>query len=115
MNTAPTLYGWEPVRDVHGNPAVVGWDFHERQQRGDDGGLVTNRVADVQQAYATADPSEAYEILERYGVRYVVVGPLSGGVLPGERQVGRGPRPVLGGPVYDRDGVSIFGPPRGRA
>lgn len=109
VNTAPTLYGWgNRYAMFTGNPAVVGWDFHERQQRGDDGGLVTNRVADVQQAYATADPGEAYEILERYGVRYVVVGPLERAYFPdgdAKWDEGRGRYWEF---VYDRDGVSIL-------
>ena len=99
----------EPLRDVHGEPGrSSGWDFHQRQQRGDDGGLVTNRVADVQQAYATADPGEAYEILERYGVRYVVVGPLERAYFPdgdAKWDEGRGRYWEF---VYDRDGVSIL-------
>ena len=81
VNCSDALRMGEPVRDVHGNPAVVGWDYElatRRRRRARDEPC----CGDVQQAYATADPSEAYEILERYGVRYVVVGPLERAYFP---------------------------------
>ena len=41
-----------------------------------------NRVADIQRAYGTRDPDEAHEILRRYNVQYVVVGPLERAYFP---------------------------------
>lgn len=76
-NTTPTLYGWQGRYAVHtGNPTIVGWDFHQRQQRPAQSELVQRRVADVQRLYATSDPETAARILTRYRVEYVVVGPL---------------------------------------
>ena len=35
VNTSPTLYGWgNRYAMFTGNPAIVGWDYHQRQQRG---------------------------------------------------------------------------------
>ena len=76
-NTTPTLYGWQGRYSIHtGNPSIVGWDYHQRQQRPAQSEEVQARVADVQSAYRTADPALAHEILSRYGASYAVVGPL---------------------------------------
>jgi YYY domain-containing protein len=76
-NTTPTLYGWQGRYSVHtGNPTIVGWDFHQRQQRPAQSELVQRRVTDVQRLFATPDADTAARILARYGAQYVVVGPL---------------------------------------
>ena len=76
-NTTPTLYGWQGRYAVHtGNPTIVGWDFHQRQQRPAQSELIQRRVADVQKLFSTADADTAARILARYGAEYVVVGPL---------------------------------------
>jgi YYY domain-containing protein len=58
-----------------GLPAVVGWRWHQVQQRA---GLadaeVDRRQNDVRTFYNTSHVAEAEAILERYGVRYVYVG-----------------------------------------
>nr|WP_290669019.1 DUF2298 domain-containing protein [Ardenticatena sp.] len=78
MNTYPVLYGWgNRFAMFTGNPAIVGWDWHERQQRAlFPGELVSRRVQDVQWLYNTPDPNEAYRILRKYEAEYVVVGAL---------------------------------------
>jgi uncharacterized membrane protein len=65
-----------------GNPDVVGWDFHQRQQRPAQSALVTRRIEDVQTAYRTTNPRLAYRIFRRYGVRYFVVGGLERAYFP---------------------------------
>jgi uncharacterized membrane protein len=55
-----------------GLPTVIGWEYHESQQRYPD--TLPERVADVRRLYDTTDPAEKLAILHRYGVRYVVVG-----------------------------------------
>ena len=83
-NTAPTLYGWQLRYAMFtGNPAIVGWDWHQRQQRPAQAADVLQRVADVQELYATADPALAHRILTRYGASYAVVGPLERAYFPG--------------------------------
>lgn len=58
-----------------GQPAVLGWEFHEIQWRGgtDEMG---SRSADMERLYCTNYWEEAQDILHQYGVRYVVVGPV---------------------------------------
>src|SRR5262249_37923003 len=71
-NTARTLYGWgNRFAMFTGNPAVVGWDWHERQQRGAvPGDQVAKRVNDIQQAYASSDAEVAYRTFSKYAVQY---------------------------------------------
>jgi uncharacterized membrane protein len=65
-----------------GNPDIVGWDYHQRQQRPGATEEILRRIADVQKAYGSTDARAAWEILHRYGVRYVVVGPLERAYFP---------------------------------
>ena len=77
-NTYPILYGWGSRISVYtGLPAIVGWDWHLRQQMGvHDSGRVARRIADVQEIYDSPDPARAWELLRRYGAEYAVVGEL---------------------------------------
>jgi YYY domain-containing protein len=110
VNTYPTLYGWgNRFAMFTGNPAIVGWDFHERQQRGiASGDAVPDRIADVQAIYGTADAERAYRLLVRHRVDYLVVGRLEHAYFPdGQAKwadgVGR-----LWEPVYGNRGVVVY-------
>jgi YYY domain-containing protein len=109
VNTAPILYGWQGRYAAYtGNPAIVGWDFHERQQRPRQSGLVQERVADVQAAFATTSAATAYHLLSRYGATYVVDGPLERAYFPdatGKWAAGAGRYWTL---VYANPGVRIY-------
>jgi YYY domain-containing protein len=59
-----------------GLPGVVGWNWHQRQQRGFLSTWVEDRVAEVGNFYDSTDLGEARAFLEKYNVRYIVVGPL---------------------------------------
>lgn len=78
INTYPTLYGWgNRYAMFTGLPAIVGWDWHQRQQRALlPGEVVTRRIEDVQRLYNTPNPDEAYQILRHYEAEYIVVGEL---------------------------------------
>ncbi len=60
-----------------GLPAVIGWDWHQRQQRAvlPDSG-VPARIADVNAFYNSPDIAHARMLLNKYDVQYVYVGPL---------------------------------------
>ena len=71
-------YRWGSRISIYtGLPAVIGWNWHQRQQRA---GLshtpVTTRVEEVAHFYNTTDKSEAREFLVKYGVKYIIVGQL---------------------------------------
>lgn len=61
-----------------GRPTLIGWTQHERLWRGGQpevSAQVDRREQDTITIYTTADAHLARELLQRYDVRYVVVGP----------------------------------------
>jgi YYY domain-containing protein len=94
-----------------GLPAIVGWDWHQRQQRAVlPGTIVSNRIQDVNTLYSTTNTAEALAILQEYNVRYVYVGQLEwvyynpDGLLKFGRMAEQG----LLEEVYRNAGVSIY-------
>lgn len=59
-----------------GLPGVVGWNWHQRQQRVFTSTWVEARVAEVGNFYNAVDEEFTNDFLERYDVRYIVVGQL---------------------------------------
>ncbi len=57
-----------------GLPSVLGWDFHQSQQRVKFANTIELRRQDVNDFYTTQDPGVARQILKRYGVEWVIVG-----------------------------------------
>jgi YYY domain-containing protein len=72
------LYRWGSRVSIYtGLPTIVGWDWHQRQQRGHIAGEAVNRrVREVEEIYSTDDLDRAQDLLGRYRVRYVYVGEL---------------------------------------
>ena len=59
-----------------GLPGVVGWNWHQRQQRVLTSTWVEARVAEVGNFYNSIDIEYAREFLKKYDVRYIIVGQL---------------------------------------
>jgi uncharacterized membrane protein len=59
-----------------GLPGVVGWNWHQRQQRALANDQVWNRVNEIGSFYGTTDLEAAKAFLQKYNVRYIVVGQL---------------------------------------
>jgi uncharacterized membrane protein len=80
-----TEYRWGSRYTIYtGLPGVVGWNWHQRQQRAlTPGNWVTDRVDQVGLFYQTVDPAEARKFLERYNVRYIIVGLLERALYSG--------------------------------
>ncbi len=94
-----------------GLPAIVGWDWHQRQQRAVlPGSLVGKRIEDVNRLYDTADVAEAATILDRYEVEYIYVGQLEWVTYrpEGLRKFDRMVEAGLLEEVYRNGGVSIY-------
>ena len=69
------LYHWTGrISEYTGLPAVIGWDWHQIQQRTDYQGLVERRRLETTDFYATSSKQIAEQYLLRYNVAYVVVG-----------------------------------------
>jgi YYY domain-containing protein len=113
-NTYPTLYGWgNRYAMFTGNPAIVGWDYHERQQRAiglsnADPESVPARIAAVQDAFRNRDPGRAYRILRRFDVEYLVVGPLERAYFPGGQKKWAEREGVLWTLAFRNEGVEIY-------
>ncbi|MGD8758770.1 MAG: DUF2298 domain-containing protein [Anaerolineales bacterium] len=71
-------YRWGSRFTIYtGLPGVLGWNWHQRQQRVATGtDVVTDRAIDIATFYTTPSLQEAWGFLQEYGVRYVVVGKL---------------------------------------
>jgi uncharacterized membrane protein len=60
-----------------GLPTILGWGNHEGQWRDSSfQGLLNQRSQDIEALYATPDWQDTQLVLERYNVRYIVVGNL---------------------------------------
>jgi YYY domain-containing protein len=78
------LYRWGGrFTEYTGLPAVLGWDWHQVQQRGDFGYMVGERAALVDSFYADPDVAKAQSFLRRFDVSYVVVGQVESLYYPG--------------------------------
>ncbi len=99
------------VATYTGLPIVIGYDWHQRQQRSflkvD---LIGRRIADVNLFYDTPDPWLAQQILDRYAVSYVYLGDLErvtydpAGIAKFDQMEQTG----LLRPVYENPGVTIY-------
>ena len=84
LEAATPIYRWGSRVSIYtGLPTVLGWDWHEKQQRAIlPGGPVERRANDVRAIYADANADQALYLLRRYGVAYVYVGPLERAYYP---------------------------------
>jgi len=99
------------VATYTGLPIVIGYDWHQRQQRSflkvD---LIGRRIADVNLFYDTPDPWLARQILDRYAVSYVYLGDLERVTYDpaGIQKFDQMEQTGLLRPVYENPGVTIY-------
>lgn len=69
-------YRWTArVGSYAGLPTVIGWPYHQSQQRPGDGDEIARRIADVTALYTAAvDQATALRVLWRYDAAYVMFG-----------------------------------------
>ncbi|MCC7242873.1 MAG: glycosyltransferase family 39 protein [Acidobacteria bacterium] len=103
-------YHWGSRISVHtGLPTILGWRYHETQQRALlPADVVARRARDVDELYRTTDTASAMAILSRYHVEYVYVGPLERILYPEEGLAKFGGNLSVWVPVYNRDDVVIY-------
>ena len=66
-----------------GLPSVIGWQWHQEQQRWGYAYEVGRRISDVERIYSTHDSEVALELMRKYGVEYVYLGHLERIYFPG--------------------------------
>ncbi len=106
------LYHWGSRVSIYtGLPTVLGWDWHEKQQRSIiDGAIIDNRAANVGFLYNTRDSNATLAMLKRYRVSYVYVGDLErafydpAGLQKFDGMVSAGQLRV----VYQNDRVKVY-------
>lgn len=78
-------YRWGSRYTIYtGLPGVVGWNWHQRQQRAiTPSEWVTQRVEAIGQFYTTATREDVLGFLEKYDVGYIVVGQLERALYTG--------------------------------
>ena len=70
-------YNWGGRVSIYtGLPSVVGWRWHQEQQRWGYRSQVARRIRDVDRIYSTTHAIEATALLHMYNVRYVYIGQL---------------------------------------
>jgi uncharacterized membrane protein len=79
------LYRWGSRYTIYtGLPGVVGWEWHQQQQRAVvPGTWISERIQEVDNFYLTADIQQAVDFLQKYGVKYIIVGQQERGHYPG--------------------------------
>jgi uncharacterized membrane protein len=95
-----SAFGHARIATFTGLPTVLGWPGHELQWGHDPG----SRARDVERLYR-GGRAEAEPLLRRYGVRYVVVGPLE---RADHGAAGEATWDALGRRVFDRDGTVVW-------
>jgi YYY domain-containing protein len=80
------LYRWGSRYSIYtGLPAVLGWDWHQTQQRGaSQTSDIHGRMNAVHQFYRTEDRAETLRFLREYGVELVIVGQVERNYYPGQ-------------------------------
>ena len=79
------LYHWGSRFSIYtGLPGVVGWEWHQQQQRALlPSSWVSQRIDEIDQFYLTEDLQSAQAFLRKYQVRYIILGQQERGHYPG--------------------------------
>jgi YYY domain-containing protein len=71
------IYRWGGRVSINtGLPTVLGWDWHQRQQRWGYQQMVDERIDGVNRLYTDPSRQAALDVIRTYGVQYVYVGEL---------------------------------------
>ncbi|MEA2296570.1 MAG: hypothetical protein QOE86_4209 [Solirubrobacteraceae bacterium] len=92
-------FGNARISTYTGRPAVIGWQGHEIQWSHDLG----TRAQDVEAMYKGSDPAAVKALLDRYRVRYAVIGPLERTTYGSAAALAS-----LGRKVFDRAGTAVY-------
>jgi YYY domain-containing protein len=96
-----SAFGHARISTFSGRPTVMGWEGHEVQWQHEPGA----RKTDIQTLYTTTNAATARELIDRYGIRYVVAGPIEQTTYG---DAGLAKWDTLGERVYDEGGTAIW-------
>jgi len=103
------LYRWGSRISIYtGLPTVIGWDWHQKQQRVGYQNQVDERLNDVRRMYEDPSTETTLGLLRKYDVTYIVDGELELGFYPTARtkfDAMVGQSLTL---AYDQSGVRIY-------
>ncbi len=103
-------YRWGTRYTIYtGLPGVVGWNWHQRQQRAlFPPNWVTDRVDDIRFFYSTSSSDYAREFLEKYSVGYIIVGQLERISHPEGLEKFEQLNGILWNKIYESDQTTIY-------
>ena len=110
VEASPTEYKFGSRYTVYtGLPGVVGWNYHQRQQRGPMSGEVWNRVNGIHAFYNTTSAEDAVSFLSLYNVKYIIVGQMEKGMYD-PAGIAKFPEQegILWSCVYDQGNTQIY-------
>jgi uncharacterized membrane protein len=96
-----SAFGHARISTFSGRATILGWPGHERQWEHDP----SSREADVRRLYTTGDLTAARTLLARYGLDYVVAGPIE---RADYGDTGLAKWDELGRRVFDRAGTTVW-------
>jgi YYY domain-containing protein len=79
-------YRWGNRYTIYtGLPGVLGWNWHQRQQRGFlNIDSINARLAEIPDFYKTTNVNDALKFIKKYDVKYIIVGQLERAYYPGD-------------------------------
>ena len=78
-------YRWGSRISVYtGLPTVLGWPWHQEQQRGNYSYIIRERANDISLAFSTPDPKQKLKIIDKYAIKYIIVGQLEKILYPSQ-------------------------------
>ena len=104
-------YNWSSrISDYTGLPTVIGWPWHQIQQRMKYDYAIGERRNAVNEVYSTISIDRAIKLLKRYEVEYVVVGQLERAYYPapGLSKFDTMVQAGLAKLVYENEGIKIY-------
>jgi len=104
-------YRWGArIANYTGLPTVIGWPWHQIQQRMKYSYAIGERASDVEEMYSSTNTERALELLRKYEVEYVVIGQLETVYYPleGLKKFDAMVRDGLARVVYSNEGTLIY-------
>lgn len=110
VEASTPLYRWGSRVSIYtGLPSVIGWDWHQKQQRSVlPGQVIEQRIQDTNAIFTSTDPAQLQQLLKEYNVQYIYVGPLERIYYAGDG-INKFDQPnALWNLVYENPQVKIF-------